>query len=244
MTPEAADTVRSRKVGSEHTIVLKLPRERFQGLVPAHVDPPRDNRGCVRAMLVVQNCTRCSFEDVEAGPTQEMHLWVQLGSSPDANRMEGVDLMLPSMQWAALTVATTNPEAEGRFRTFGFDPIRPARVSLQSGGGTLTFPDGDRLEWTIEGPGRDPAQLGVRHRLFLPGHGPEAVGNEISALVSGGIMGQPGELRVGTSNLEPFLMNGERFRALVHRMPELTAEILWRLGPRNSSFPSGKIRKR
>lgn len=242
MTPDPAGTVKSRKVGSEDTIVVKLPGERFQELIPAHFDPPRDNRGCVRAMLVVQDCTRCSFGDVETGPTQEMHLWLQLGSSPDANRMEGVDRMLPSMQWVALTVATTNPEVDGRFRTFGLDPIPPARVSLQSRGGSLTFPDGDRLEWTIEGPGRGPVQVGVRHRLFVPGHRPEALGNEISALVSGAIMGQPGELLAGTSNLEPFLMNGERFRALVHRMPELTAEIVWRQEPESSSFPSGDMR--
>lgn len=242
MTPETADTVKSHKVGSEDTIVVKLPRERFQGLIPAHLDSPRDKRGCIRAMLVVQDCTRCSFGDVETGPVQEMHLWVQLGSSPDENRMEGVDLMLPSMQWVALTVATTNAEVEERFRTFGFDPIRPARVRLQSRGGTLTFPDGDRIEWNIEGPGRGPARIGVRHRLFLPGHGPEAVGNEISAVVSGAIMGQAGELRAGTSNLEPFLMNGERFRTLVHRMPELTAEIVWRQELKNSSFPRGETR--
>jgi len=156
--------------------------------------------------------------------------------------MEGVDLMLPSMKWVALTVGTTNPEVEARFRAFGFEPIRTARVDLQPGGGFLRFPDGDRLEWTTEGPGRGPTRIGVRHRLFLPGHGPEAVGNEISALVSGAIMGQPGELRVDTSNLEPFLLNGERFRALVHRMPELTAEIVWREEPKSASFPSGEIR--
>ena len=242
MTPETAHTVKSRKIGSEDTLVVKLPGERLQGLIPAHFNPPRDNRGCVRAMLVVQDCTRCSFGGVEAGPTQEMHLWVQLGSSPDENRMEAVDLMLPSMQWVALTVATNNPEAERRFRRFGYDPIRPARVNLQSGGGTLTFPDGDRIEWNIEGPGRGPARIGVRHRLFLPTHGPAEVGSEISALVSGAIMGQPGKLRVGTSNLEPFLMNNERFRALVHRMPELTAEIVWRPGQETSSFPGRGMR--
>jgi hypothetical protein len=232
MTSETADTVKSRKVGSEDTIVVKLPSERFQGVIPAHFNPPRDSRGCFRAMLVVQDCTQCSFGDAEAGPTQEVHLWVQLGSSPDEDPMEGVDLMLPSMQWVALAVATTNPEVEGRFRTFGFEPIRPARAGFHSGGGFLGFPDGDRLEWTIEGPGRGPVRIGVRHRLFLPGYGLEAVGNEVSAVVAGSMMGQPGTLRVHTASLEPFLLDGDRFRAHVHRMPRLKAEIVWHRWPK------------
>jgi len=235
MTLEAAVTVKSRKVGSEDTIVVKLPSERLQGSIPLHLDPPRDNQGHLRAMIVVQDCTQCSFGDVEAGRTQEMHLWVQLGSTPDENPMEGVDLMLPSMQWVALAVATTNPEVEAQFRTFGFDPIRLARVGLESEGGVLGFPDGDRLEWTIEGPGRGPAEIGVRHRLFLPGHGPEAVGNEVSAIVSGSMMGQPGRLQVHSSNLEPLLLDGECLAALVHRMPKLTAEIAWHRWSRSSS---------
>jgi hypothetical protein len=231
MSLDRGDTVESRKVGSEDTIVVQLPSEGFQGLIPAHFNPKRDDRGRLLVMLVAQDCTQCSFGDVEAGPTQELHLWVQLGSSPDENRMEGVDLMLPSMQWVALAVATTNPETEARFRSFGFDPIRLARVALQPGGGLVGFPNGDRLEWTIQQPGRGPAEIGVRHRLFLPGHGPEAVGNDVSARVSRSMMGQSGQLQIHTSRLEPILLDGERWSALVHRMPKLEAEILWHRWP-------------
>jgi len=156
-----------------------------------------------------------------------MHLWLQVGSSPDDERLDGVDLMLPSMQWVAVSVATSNPEVETYLRSFGFDPIRFAGVDLQSGGGIVRFQDDDRIDWTIAEPGRKPARVGVRHNVVMPEDGPDVVGHQVAAIIGDAALGQAGELRVHTSALEPFLLPGEQFPAVVHRMPELEADIIW-----------------
>jgi hypothetical protein len=178
-------------------------------------------------MLLAQDCTRCSFADREAGSTQELHLWLQVGTSPDDDRLDGVDLMLPSMQWVALSVATTNPEAETQLRTFGFNPIPLAGVDLRSRGGSVRFPDNERIDWTFAETGRGPARVGVRHSIVMPEDGPDVPGHRVVALVSDSVLGQTGELHVHTAALCPFLVPGETLPAVVHRMPKLQANVLW-----------------
>jgi hypothetical protein len=63
--------------------------------------------------------------------------------------------------------------------------------------------------------------------MLMPDDGLDAAQHRVAALISGAVMGQPGELRVGGSALEPFFLRGERLAALVHQMPELTADIVW-----------------
>jgi hypothetical protein len=231
---EEADVVRSRKLGSENGIVVQLPAERFVGAIPPHYEPPVDEQGRYRLMLLVQDCDRCSFGDGEAGAAHELHLWLQLGSATDARPIAGADLSLPSQQWLALFVATDNPVAEANLRSFGFDPARLTGAELRAGGGSVALQDGASLEWAVAGDGRGPATIGIRHALFMPGDGPGAPPHRVAALISDAVMGQPGELRVHGESLEPFLLSGERLRALVHRMPALEADIVWRPRPEAS----------
>jgi len=220
--------VRSRKRGSENGIVVQLPTDRFAGMIPPHHGPPVDEQDCHRVMILAQDCTRCSFGGSEAGPTQELHLWLQVGSSRAGPPIENADVMLPSQLWLALVAATDNPLVEANLRSFGFDPLGLERVSLQSSGGELELQDGAGLRWTITGPGRGPARIGVHHAMFMPDDGPGAAGHRVAALISDAVMGQPGELLVHGSALEPFLLAGERLAALVHRMPTLDADVVWR----------------
>lgn len=228
MSRGSENAVESKKVGSEDIIVVQLPTDRFLGQIPSHFNPLLDEQGRHCVMLLAQDCNRCSFGDGEAGPTQELHLWLQVGSSIDDLRIEGADLMLPSQQWLALFVATTNPEVEANLRSFGFDPIRLAGVDHQLGGGSVELQDGARIEWIIAGPGRGPAKVGVHHVMYMPDDGPNAEGHRVAAFITDAMMGQPGELGVHTSALEPFLLPGERLSAVVHRMPKLEADVVWR----------------
>lgn len=234
MSPGSKDAVRSVKLGSENGIVAQLPTERFRGRVPPHHRPPVDDHDRYRVMLLVQDCTRCSFGDDEAGPTHELHVWLLAGSSIEAPPIENADVMLPSNRWLALLAATDNPVVEASLRSFGFDPLRLASVDLLPGGGSLELRDGDRLEWTIAGPGRGPATIGVHHAMFMPEDGPDAVGHHVAALVSDAVLAHPGELRVHGSSLEPYLLPGEQLPVLVHRLPRLEADVVWRRRARAS----------
>jgi len=234
MTPDSSDDVRSRKLGSENAIVVQLPAERFQGRIRPHHRPPVDEQGRYRVMLLAQDCTRCSFGDGQAGPTQEAHLWLQVGSTTDDPPIANADAMLPSQHWIALFAATNNPVVETNLRSFGFDPSPLACVDLHSRGGSLALHGGARLEWTAAGPGREPAAIGVHHALCMPDAGPDVERHRVAALISGAVLGQPGELRVHGPALEPFFLSGERFPALVHRMPRLEADVVWRRRARSS----------
>lgn len=185
-------------------------------------------------MLLAQDCAQCSFGDGEAGPTRELHLWLLVGSSTDAPPIENADKMLPSQHWLALVAATDNALVEKNLRSFGFDPLGLANVELRSSGGSVELRDGARLEWTIAGPGRGPARLGVHHTMFMPGDGPDAAGHHVAALISGAVMAHPAEFLVSGSSLEPFLLPGERLPALAHRMPKLEADVVWRRRPEAS----------
>jgi len=237
MSPGAreADVVRSRKLGSENAIVVQLPAERFTGAIAPHTRPPVDEQGRYRIMLLAQDCNRCSFGDGEAGAVRELHLWLQLGSAAEDTRpIAGADVSLPSQQWLALFVATDNPVAEANLRSFGFDPARLARSELRADGGSLALQDGAHLEWSVAGHGRGPATIGVHHAIFMPGDGPGSAPHRIAARISEAVMGLHGELRVHGVALEPFLLSGERLRVLVHRMPALEADVVWRLRPEAS----------
>ena len=222
------DTVKSRKIGSENAIVVQLPARRFDGRILFHHVPLVDEYDRYRIMLLAQKCTRCSFGDEKAGSTKELHLWLQIGSSTGGPRIENADLMLPSKSWLAMLAATNNPVVAKNFRSFGFDPILLANTELHESGGSVTFQDGSRLEWTISGSGRGPVTAGVHHSLFMPDEGLEEAEHHVGALISDAVMGQPGELSVHGSALEPFLLAGEKLAALVHSMPKLAADIVWR----------------
>ena len=178
-------------------------------------------------MLLAQDCARCSFGDSEAGSTQELHLWLQVGSSTEDPPIENAELMLPSKHWLALLAATNNREVAKKLGLFGFDPLTLTGVALRASGGSVALHDGSRLDWTISGPGRGPATIGVHHAMLMPDDGLDAAQHRVAALISGAVMAQPGELRVSGSALEPFLLPGERLTALVHRMPELAADVVW-----------------
>lgn len=228
MNPEPHDAVRSRKVGSENAIVVQLPARRFDGkILPGH-NPPADDQDRYRVMLLAQNCSLCSFGDGEAGPTQELHLWLQLGSYTGDPPIEHAEMMLPSKHWLALLAATNNPEVAKQFRSFGFDPLPLARIALHASGGSAGLQNGSRLEWSISGSGRGPATVGVHHALSMPDDGPDAARHRVGALITDAVMEQPGELRVYGSALEPFLLPDERLAALVHSMPKLAADVVWR----------------
>ena len=62
-----AESVKSQKLGSEHAVVVQLPAERFEGAIPPFYEPPVDEQGRYRIMLLAQDCSRCSFGDGEAG---------------------------------------------------------------------------------------------------------------------------------------------------------------------------------
>ena len=220
-------SVKSRKIGSENAIVVQLPAARFAGIVPPHHKPLVDERDSCRVMLLAQDCARCSFADSEAGPTQELHLWLQVGSSTEDPPIENAELMLPSKHWLALLTATDNREVAKKLRLFGFDPLPLTSVALRASGGSVALQDGSCLEWTISGPGRGPVTIGVHHAMLMPDDGLDAAQHRVAALISGAVMGQPGELRVGGSALEPFFLPGERLAALVHHMPELAADVIW-----------------
>ena len=220
-------SVKSLKIGSENAIVVQIPAARFEGKLLPHHKPLVDEQDSCRVMLLAQDCTRCSFEASEAGPTHELHLWLQVGSSTEDPPIENAELMLPSKHWLALLAATDNREVAKKLRSFGFDPLPLTSVALRASGGSVVLQDGSCLEWTVSGPGRGPATIGVHHAMLMPDDGLDAAQHRVAALISGAVMGQSGELRVSGSALEPFFLPGERLAALVHRMPELAADVVW-----------------
>ena len=220
-------SVKCRKIGSENAIVVQLPAARFDGTVLPHHKPLLDEQGSCCVMLLAQDCARCSFGDSEAGPTRELHLWLQVGSSTGDPPIENAELMLPSKHWLALLAATDNREVAQKLRSFGFAPLALASVVLRASGGSVALQEGSCLDWTISGPGRGPATIGVHHAMLMPDDGLDAAQHRVAALISGAVMGQPGELRVSGSALNPFFLPGERLAALVHCMPELAADVVW-----------------
>ena len=231
MSHEPQKAVKSRKIGSENAIVVQLPAARFEGKILPHHKPLIDEQDRCRVMLLAQSCAQCSFGNSEAGPAQELHLWLQVGSSTEDPPIENAELMLPSKHWLALLVATDNREVAKKLRSFGFDPLALTSVELRANGGSVKLQDGSCLEWTISGPGRGPATIGVHHAMLMPDDEPDVAQHRVAALISGAVMGQPGEIRIGGSALKPFFLPGERLAALVHSMPKLAADVVWHRRP-------------
>jgi len=224
-------TVATRKVGAEDIIMMRLPADRFRNSIPSHYDPPVDDKSRYQVALLAQSCEGNSFDNDETGRTDELHFWLRVASSNPGPHVKGADIMLPSMHWFALASATSNAEAGSYLESFGFSPLNLEKIDLHGHGGSLTFPGGSRIEWTIAGPGKGFPRVGVKHVIFVAADGPDAAGHRVTALVSDTVMEQPGKVHIQTAALEPFLFEGERFAAAVHRMSKLEADVVWRRHP-------------
>lgn len=225
-------TVVTRKVGAEDIIMMRLPADRFRNCIPSHLNPPVDDKSRYQVALLAQSCERNSFDKNETGRTDELHFWLQVASSSPGPLVKGADIMLPSMHWFAVASATSNPDAGSYLKSFGFSPLKLEKIALRSYGGSLAFPGGSRINWTIAGPGKGLPRVGVRHVIFVAADGPDAVGHRVTALVSDTVMEQLGKAHIQTAALEPFLFEGERFATAVHRMSKLEADVVWQRHPK------------
>lgn len=221
-------TVAARKVGAEDIIMMRLPADRFRNRIPSHYHPSVDDKSRYQVALLAQSCEGNSFDKNETGRTDELHFWLRVASSNPGPHVKGADIMLPSMHWFALASATSNADAGSYLESFGFSPLNLERIDLRAHGGSLAFPGGSRIEWTIAGPGRGLPRVGVRHVIFVAADGPGAAGHRVTALLSDTVMEQLGKVHIQTAALEPFLFKGERFPAVVHRMSRLEADVFWR----------------
>lgn len=222
-------SVKARKVGAEDIIMIWLPADRLRSSIPSLFTPPiKDESRCLIALLA-QACVENSFDRDEIGRTDDFHIWLRLASVKEDAFVKGADRMLPSMLWFSLISATSNSSARSYLRSFGFSPLNLEKTDLQDNGGSLAFPDGGRIEWTISGPGKRFLCLGVNHVIFVAADGPDAVGHRVAALVSDTVMDQPGKVRIQTDALKPYLFEGETFAASIHRMSKLKADVIWRL---------------
>ena len=225
-------TVATRKVGVEDIIMMRLRKDRFHTRIPSHYAPPVDKKSQYQVALVAQDCESNTFDNYETGRTYELHFWLRVATSNASTLLKGADLMLPSMQWYALASATSNMEARSYLKSFGFRPLHIEKIDLREQGGVIAFPDGGRIEWNIAGPGRVFPRVGVRHVIFVKKDGPDAVGHRINALLSDAVMEQLGRVHIQTTALEPFLLQGDRFAAVVQRMHKLEADVVWREHPK------------
>jgi hypothetical protein len=220
-------TIATRKVGAEDIIMLSLPTERFHDSIPSHYAPPVKDKSLYQVALLAQVCKSNSFADHETGGTDEIHFWLQVASSNTGKHVNGADIMLPSMHWFALACATRNVTARRYLRKFGFIPKSLQKIDLQQHGGALAFPDGGHIDWTINGPGKESPHIGINHVIFVAENKPNATGHHIAALLSDTIMQQPGNIRIQTAALEPFLLEGEKISAVVNRVSNLKANVVW-----------------
>lgn len=221
-------TVAGRKTGAEDIIIINLPIHRFRNSIPSRYYPPVDEKSIIQVALLAQVCDGYSFDKIESGRTDELHFWLRVASSNPGGLVQGADLMLPSMHWFALTSATSNVTAQSYLQTFGFSPLNLERIDLQAHGGTLVFPDGGRIKWSIVGAGKEPSRIGVNHVIFVAKDGQRHAGHSVAALLTDAAMEQTGKIRIQTTALEPFLLEGESFSAVIHRVPKLEADIVWR----------------
>ncbi len=225
-------TMATRKVGAEDIIMINLPANRFRNSIPAHYDPQTDKKSRYQVALLAQACEGYSFDNYEAGRTDELHFWLRVASSNPGAPVKGAEIMLPSMHWLALASATSNATARSYLQSFGFSPLDLEKINLRRHGGSLAFMDGRRIEWTITGPGKGVARVGVKHVIFVATDGPDAAGHRVAALLTDTVMEQPGKIRIQTAALEPFLLRGESFPAAIHRVPKLEADVVWRRHPK------------
>lgn len=219
--------MKTLKVGAEDIIMMHLPADRFRKIIPSHHNPPVDDNLQYQVALLAQNCESNSFNNDETGPNDELHLWLQVGSSNSGALVKGADRMMPSMHWFALLSATSNNTVRTYLQSFGFNPLNLEKIELQEHSGSLVFKDEGLIEWTIIESGKVLPRVGVNHVIFVEADGPDAVGHSVAALVSNTVMGQPGIISIQTAALEPFLLKGEQFSTIIHRMPKLEADVTW-----------------
>jgi len=221
------NTMKTIKVGAEDIIMMSLSADRFRKSIPSHYHPPVDDKLRYQVALLAQTCESNSFDNDETGPNDELHLWLQIASSNPGALVEGADRMMPSMHWFALLSATSNNTVRSYLQSFGFNPLNLEKIELKGHGGSLVFKDEGLIEWTIIGPGKELPRVGVNHVIFVAADRPDAAGHSVAALVSNTVMGQPGIISIKTAALEPFLLKGERFSTVIHRMPKLEADVTW-----------------
>jgi len=227
MSKRVNKTISTRKEGAEDIIMISLPPDRFRGSIPPHFAPPINDKSLYQVALLAQACKSNSFDKHETGETDEIHFWLQVASSNAGKHISGADLMLPAMHWLALACATKNVRARNYLQKFGFSPKSLQKIDLQENGGLLSFPDGGRIDWIIKGPGKALPHVGVNHVIFLAANKPNAIGHHIAALLSDTVMQQPGSIHIQTTALEPFLLEGEIISAVVNRVSNLRANVVW-----------------
>ena len=226
-------TVAGRKTGKEDIIMIRLPMNRFRDSIPAHFAPlPIGDKGLLcQVMLLAQTCERNSFDNCDAGKSDELHFWLQIGSSKPLTPINGADVMLPSMHWFALHSASSNVTALNNLHSFGFTPFNLDSTDLRNDGGLTTFKNGEYIHWIITGPGEKLNRVGVNHFLFTSKDEPDTEGHHIEALLSDTVMKQPAKVHIQTAALEPFLSENEGFEAVIHRVSKLEADIVWHQNP-------------
>jgi hypothetical protein len=228
MHASSDELVASRKIGSEDIIMLNIPIDRFRGRIPAHYNLQADSKSRYRVALLAQVCESYSFDNDQVGWTDEFHFWIWIASSNPGTLLKGADIMLPSMDWFALTSGTSNAAARNYLRSFGFSPLGLQKISLRENGGSLAFSDGGRVTWTIVGAGKEPNRVGVNHVIFVAKDEPDAPGHRVAARLNKAVMERFSRVHIQTDALQPLLFRGERFPAVVNRVPKLEADILWR----------------
>ena len=236
MSRSVDNIVKSRKVGMEHVIMMRLPADRFQNSFPPQYNAMIDEKSRYQVLLLAQSCTNNSFDNEEVGQTDDAHLWLQIASSKADSKLIGADFMLPSMQWFGLVSATSNAGASNHLQSFGFNPLNLAKNDLQEKCGLITFSDGGIISWSITGPGRKYNRVGVNHEIFVAKKESHSNGHCISALVSNIEMELLGRVYIQTTALEPFLFENEKLPAAVHLMNRLEANITYKKLPNNSGI--------
>ena len=159
--------VKSRKAGMEHIIMMRLPYDRFRCIIPSHINPVVDKKSRIQITLLAQACEKNSFDNEEAGPTDDLHLWLQLESPERKSHVKGADFMLPAMKWFLLASATSNRLARSYMQSFGFNPLNLAKTDLHENGGSLKFSGGGMIDWIINGNGKK-YKVPVSIILFTP----------------------------------------------------------------------------
>lgn len=219
--------IRSHKTGVEDVLLMRLPAERFFHHIPPHYLPPLDKRSRYQLAMVIQSCKCNSFDNHEAGHTDEFHFWLRTASTDSGQSERGNTLILPSQHWLSLASASGNSLARSYLLSFGFRPSILEKVDLQLNGGVVIFQDRGRIDWSINGQGRVFKQASIDHILNLGVDRPDSTGHRIYASISDPVMDQPGRVHIQTDACEPFLHRGEHFAAVVHRMSALEADINW-----------------
>lgn len=220
-------TIATRKVGAEDIIMMSLPSDRFSDCIPSYYITAFNDKYLCQVALLAQACKSNSFDNHETGGTDEMHFWLQVASSNAGKYINGAEVMLPTMHWLALACATRNVTARKYLQKFGFSPQSLHKIELKQQGGTLAFPDGGYIDWTIKGPGKALPHVGINHILFVAENKPNASGHHIAALLSDTVMQQTGSIHIQTTALEPFLLKDEKISAVVNRVSDLKANVVW-----------------